>query len=129
MDWECAERHTCQKSSLHGSFQDDKLEVLLGAWPRLSESLQAAIVAIFDSPELALRRESLPRSEPSSRKEMHYEQLAHLLAHRCRSIIQSCFREEEWIDIDQEFFTVILDGIRNCNSTSAPKAAKSSGGN
>lgn len=39
-------------------------------------------------------------------------QLASAIAKRCRSIVQGCLREEEWIDADHEFCTVVEEEIR-----------------
>jgi hypothetical protein len=33
------------------------------------------------------------------------------LAVRCRRIVQSCLREEEWIEADREFYRIILEGL------------------
>jgi hypothetical protein len=52
---------------------------------------------------------------PSSRSSVTSDELKNLaarLAKRCRQIIQSCLREEEWQDADEEFFDVILEGLR-----------------
>jgi hypothetical protein len=34
------------------------------------------------------------------------------MARRCRHIVQTCLREEEWADADQEFHAVILDELQ-----------------
>jgi hypothetical protein len=34
------------------------------------------------------------------------------MSRRCRWIIQSCLREEEWQDADAEFFAIILAGLK-----------------
>jgi hypothetical protein len=37
------------------------------------------------------------------------------IARRCRRIVQACFREEEWIDADREFYLIVreeLEAIR-----------------
>lgn len=34
------------------------------------------------------------------------------MARRCRFVIQSCLREEEWRDCDTEFYAVILEGLK-----------------
>ena len=39
------------------------------------------------------------------------EGLAWRVARRCREVVQSCLREEEWADADQEFFRIISDGV------------------
>ena len=103
----------------HVSIQNDRLDILISAWHRLSDHLQAALVAIIESPELALPAgNSVSRSDASSSVQLPIladgiEPLARALAYRCRSIVQSCLREEEWTDADQEFFIAILDGIRS----------------
>lgn len=33
------------------------------------------------------------------------------MARECRTVIQSCLREEEWPDADREFFGVIANGL------------------
>jgi hypothetical protein len=33
------------------------------------------------------------------------------LAQQCRAIVQSCLRDEEWQDADQEFFRIICNGL------------------
>ena len=37
--------------------------------------------------------------------------LATRLARECRNIIQTCLREEEWIDCDREFYLIIREGL------------------
>jgi hypothetical protein len=43
------------------------------------------------------------------------QKLAVRLAKRCRRIIQSCLRVEEWPDVDDEFCDVILAGLQQVN--------------
>ena len=86
-------------------------EVLARNWARLSGQLQAAILGIVESPEVSLSRDhQLPSPAPAS--SAYIEQLARYLAHRCRSIVQCCLREEEWIDADGEFFAIIQEGLQ-----------------
>jgi hypothetical protein len=33
------------------------------------------------------------------------------IARRCRSIVQACLREEEWIEADREFYKVARDEL------------------
>ena len=40
------------------------------------------------------------------------ESLAWKIARQCRSIVQSWLREDEWQDVDQEFFEIIVVGLR-----------------
>ncbi len=35
------------------------------------------------------------------------------MARQCRRIIQACLREEEWHDADEEFYAVILAGMKD----------------
>ena len=126
-DWECAKCHSCQKSALHVSAQDDKLDFLIGVWPRLSEQFQAAIIRLIECPEVAIRLS--PRQVQSQRDfndsvlgVAAIEQLARSLATQCRLIIQCCLREEEWIDADAEFFAIICDGIREWCRNNSPEA-------
>jgi hypothetical protein len=37
--------------------------------------------------------------------------LAWRAARKCREVVQTCLREEEWADADQEFFAVISAGL------------------
>lgn len=41
------------------------------------------------------------------------------LAKRCRSVVQACLREEEWLDADQAFFDIIRHGIGGLFSRTA----------
>lgn len=43
------------------------------------------------------------------------DEAAWRMAQECRSVVQSCLREEEWKDADQEFFAVISKGLQGCN--------------
>jgi len=43
--------------------------------------------------------------------------VARRLARQCREIIQSCLREEEWLDAEDEFARVILTGLREATSS------------
>ena len=101
----------CHESTLTVKAPNETPEVLARNWARLSGQLQAAILGIVESPEVALSRDhQLPSLAPVS---SHYiEQLARSLAHRCRSIVQCCLREEEWIDADGEFFAIIQEGLQ-----------------
>jgi hypothetical protein len=47
----------------------------------------------------------LPQDPPDTRE------IALQLAQQCRSIVQTCLREEEWQDADREFCEVIRQGI------------------
>jgi hypothetical protein len=38
----------------------------------------------------------------------YLHEAAKRMARECRHIVQSCLREEEWLDADAEFFAVIL---------------------
>jgi len=40
------------------------------------------------------------------------------LARKCRWVIQSCLREEEWHDADEVFAAVILEGLERVNKDS-----------
>ena len=42
--------------------------------------------------------------------------LAIRLARECRSIVQVCLREEEWIEADREFYRVIRAGLEELSS-------------
>jgi hypothetical protein len=39
------------------------------------------------------------------------EQLAMRIARECREVIQTCLREEEWADAENEFRWLILAGL------------------
>ena len=41
-----------------------------------------------------------------------HEQIAIKVARRCREIIQTCLREEEWADAEEEFRRLILAGLQ-----------------
>jgi hypothetical protein len=43
--------------------------------------------------------------------------LAIRLARECRSIVQVCLREEEWIEADREFYRVIRAGLEELKAT------------
>lgn len=40
------------------------------------------------------------------------ETVAYRCAVNCRRIVQTCLREDEWGDADQEFFAVIVNELR-----------------
>jgi hypothetical protein len=42
---------------------------------------------------------------------METHEIAVRLARQCREIIQTCLREEEWLDAEEEFRWVILAGL------------------
>jgi hypothetical protein len=46
----------------------------------------------------------------------YLKDLARRLARECREIIQSCLREEEWLDAEDEFARVILTGLSEATS-------------
>jgi hypothetical protein len=48
------------------------------------------------------------RTEPI---EPAVQELAWRLARACRRVVQSCLREEEWVDADREFYAIILMGL------------------
>jgi hypothetical protein len=52
--------------------------------------------------------------------------LARRLARECREIVQSCLREEEWLDAEDEFAKVILSGLEESRSTLAASATSAS---
>jgi hypothetical protein len=39
------------------------------------------------------------------------DEAAWRMAQECRGIVQTCLREEEWHDADQEFFRIISRGL------------------
>ena len=45
------------------------------------------------------------------------KRIARRLARQCREIIQSCLREEEWPDAEDEFARAILTGLREATSS------------
>ncbi|HVX12080.1 MAG TPA: hypothetical protein VHC22_12940 [Pirellulales bacterium] len=47
--------------------------------------------------------------------------LARRLARACRRVIQACLREEEWRDADEEFYDVILAGLRELEARNETK--------
>jgi hypothetical protein len=47
----------------------------------------------------------------SAPTEPRIHEAAVCLAVRCRRIVQVCLREEEWIEADRQFYTIIRDGL------------------
>jgi hypothetical protein len=78
------------------------------AWAYLPPHIREAIQTLVDA--------SLPTDQaagPSVRNDPIYEsvlreQTAWRIAKKCRCIVQTCLREEEWRDADREFFDVII---------------------
>jgi hypothetical protein len=52
-------------------------------------------------------RQEISTSDPA----IHSVAIA--LARRCRMIIQTCLREEEWLDADREFYLIIRAGLED----------------
>lgn len=50
--------------------------------------------------------------------------LAWEMARSCRRVIQTCLREEEWRDADEEFARIIIDGLQR---HAAPYEGRSGG--
>jgi hypothetical protein len=44
------------------------------------------------------------------------------MARRCRHIVQSCLREEEWADADREFYRVCREELERWNAMSVRPA-------
>lgn len=47
------------------------------------------------------------------------KKFARMCARRCRSIVQGCLREEEWLDADLEFYGAIEDEIQRSLTSEA----------
>lgn len=45
------------------------------------------------------------------------QEAAKRMARQCRHIVQGCLREDEWLDADEEFRTVILKGLEELLAT------------
>jgi hypothetical protein len=52
-------------------------------------------------------------------------QIAIRVARQCREVIQTCLREEEWADAEEEFRWLILAGLRELDEQRARGAASS----
>jgi hypothetical protein len=48
---------------------------------------------------------------------MEANEIAIRVARECREVIQSCLREEEWADAEEEFRWLILSGLHEVMST------------
>lgn len=83
---------------------DPELQLVLSGWHKLPKAVQSAIAMLIRAnvPDLA---ESGSAAQHRGRER---EEIAMQIARDCRYIIQSCLREEEWQDADQEFYEVIV---------------------
>ena len=52
-------------------------------------------------------------------------QIAIRVARQCREVIQTCLREEEWADAEEQFRWLILAGLRELDEQRARGAASS----
>ena len=48
------------------------------------------------------------------------------MARKCRSIVQACLREEEWIDADREFYAAIREELERYRDRQRVHAHKAS---
>jgi hypothetical protein len=107
--------HASAANALHGgdtnplalALIDADLRWLLQVWPTLPESVRRPIIALTQA--LQPPAEQPPTVTELSRE---LEALSWTLARDCRSIVQSCLREEEWRDADAEFFDAIFNGLK-----------------
>lgn len=86
---------------------EPELQFVLSGWHKLPKAVQLTIAVLIQAsvPGLA---EPVTAAEHRGRKR---EEVAMQIARDCRYIIQSCLREEEWQDADQEFYEVILSQL------------------
>ena len=78
------------------------------AWPELPPHIRGAILTLVDASTAGSNRREWMTS---SIQKPQLDDLALQLARKCRVVIQSCLREEEWGDADREFFAVISAGL------------------
>jgi hypothetical protein len=83
---------------------------IAAAWPSLPPHIREAIQTLVDAAS-PVDRDRPAMSQPSKQNGKAQEEAAWCIARECRSIVQSCLREEEWRDADREFFEVIRAGL------------------
>lgn len=81
------------------------------AWPSLPPHIREAIRTLVDAASAANRAGSPGLQRNLDRASVVTDEAAWRMAQECRSIVQSCLREEEWQDADREFFGVIHEGL------------------
>lgn len=98
----------------HSSDDTDNLSAsmrrIAASWPELPPHIREAILTLVDASQLALLRDRC-HARGLYRDDRGSEKLAWRLAKECRSIVQGCLREEEWLDAEREFFAVIQTGL------------------
>jgi len=92
------------------------LHYLQESWSVLPPHVREAVFTLVDAGML-LQRGRSPNSslregirEASDVRECT-EEMSWQIAQRCRAVIQTCLREEEWSDADREFFRIINEEI------------------
>jgi hypothetical protein len=80
------------------------------AWADLPPHIREAIQTLIDA-VLLVGRDGRSFGVASARAPVVTDDGIHRMAQGCRTIIQSCLREEEWPDADHEFFEVIKAGL------------------
>jgi hypothetical protein len=78
------------------------------SWDHLPPHIREAILTLVDT-ALPIDRDRHSRSVNLRRESA--DEVAWRMAQECRSIVQSCLREEEWPDADREFHGVIANGL------------------
>lgn len=80
------------------------------SWDHLPPHIREAIQTLIDAVSPIERAQPSRSNAPEMANEAAWR-----MARECRNIVQSCLREEEWRDADQEFFEVISKGLQGCN--------------
>lgn len=79
-------------------------------WLSLPPHIREAIQTLVDAASPI--DQERPSDHPASKRNADLTgEAAWQMARECRSVVQSCLREEEWKDADQEFFAVISNGL------------------
>ncbi len=81
------------------------------AWPLLPPHIREAIQTLVDAGVPTERDGSLSIQGDPEPASVVTDQTVWRMAQECRSIVQSCLREEEWQDADREFFEANLNGL------------------
>lgn len=117
---------SCGANTVHGdggncptqASNDPTLHWVAQHWNQLP-LLVVALLQQLDNDQFPLEVPYL--SEPQSCETNAIDLFAWRLAQRCRSIVQGCLREEEWLDADREFCTAIRDEIQRSLRTKTTK--------
>jgi len=97
----------CQSQS---DFLSPAVARIVDAWPFLPPHIREAIQTLVEAASPAGRGAST-QVELASDVASTAVDKAWRMAQECRSIVQTCLREEEWPDADREFFHVMISEL------------------